>query len=66
MESINWLPFPDTMELTAYMIENDKNLLPSLLILFEIYKIKRWWNTREDDLKQTAVKVATRCSNRGK
>ena len=31
MGSLNWLPFPDIMELNADKIKNDKNLLPSLL-----------------------------------
>ena len=40
-ESLNWLPFFDIMDFTADMIENDKNLLPSLLG-FSIFKIKFW------------------------
>ena len=31
MESLNWLTFLYIMEFTLYRIENDKNLLPSLL-----------------------------------
>ena len=31
-----------------------------------MFKIKCLWNQREDDLKQTVVKVAIRCSNCGK
>ena len=31
MESLNWLPFFNIMEFTAYSTENDKNLLPSLM-----------------------------------
>ena len=31
MESLNWLPFLDIMEFTADSINNDKNILPSLL-----------------------------------
>ena len=31
-----------------------------------MFKIKCWWNPREDDLKQTVVKVDIRCSNCGK
>ena len=51
------------MELTANRIENDKNLLLSLLKGITMFKNKFWWNPREDDLKQTVVKIATRCSN---
>ena len=63
MESLNWLPFLDIMDLTAYRIQNDKNLLPSLLKTKSMFKIKCWWNPMEDDLKQTVEKVAIRCSN---
>ena len=31
-----------------------------------MFKIKCWWNLREYEIKQTVVKVAIRCSNRGK
>ena len=63
MESINWLRFLDIMELTADRIENDKNLLLSLLKVFNMFKIKCWWNKKEKgDLKQTVEKVAIRCS----
>ena len=31
-----------------------------------MFKIKCWWNPREDYLKQTVVKVAIRCNNRRK
>ena len=51
------------MEFTADRIYNDKNILPSLLKLFSMFKIKCWWNPREYYLKQTVVKVAIRCSN---
>ena len=44
------LTFLDIMEFTADRIDNDKNILPSLLRMFNI---KCWWNPREDDLKQT-------------
>ena len=39
MESLDWLPFLDIMEFTADRIENDKNLLPSLLKKFTTFKI---------------------------
>ena len=35
-ESLNWLPFLDTMEFTADRIDNDKNLLPSSLNFFNV------------------------------
>ena len=54
MESLNWLPFIDIMELTSDKIKNDKNLFPSLLKTFTMLKIKCWWNNKiKDDLKQT-------------
>ena len=31
-----------------------------------MFKIKCWWNPRENYLKQTTEKVAIRCSNLGK
>ena len=31
-----------------------------------MFKIKCWWNTREDEIKHTGVEVAIRCSNCGK
>ena len=31
-----------------------------------MFRIKYWWNPREDDLKQTVVKVSMRYSNCGK
>ena len=34
--------------------------------MFPMFKIKCWWNPREDDIKYTGVKIAIRCSNRGK
>ena len=40
MESLNWLPFIDIMEFTADKIRNDKNILPSLLKKFTMFKIK--------------------------
>ena len=58
--------FFDIVDFTADKIENDGNILPSLLKLFSMFNIKYWWNTRGDYLKQTVVKVAIRCSNRGK
>ena len=57
VESLNWLPFLDIVEFTADRIENDKNLLPSLLKYFTMFKIKCWWNQREDDLKKVAIAV---------
>ena len=66
MESLNWLPFLDFMEFTADSIENDKNILRSLLNFFTMFKIKCWWNTWDDDPKQTVEKFATRCGNCGK
>ena len=31
-----------------------------------MFKIKCWWNPREDEIKQTVVKNSIRCSNCGK
>ena len=67
MESLNWLPFLDIMEFTADSINNDKNILPSLLKFFTMFKIKCWWNKKEkDDLKQTVEKFAIIYSHCGK
>ena len=33
---------------------------------FTMFKIKCWWDPREDDIKQTVLKVAIRCYNCGK
>ena len=60
------LPFFDIMEFTEDRIENDKNILPSLLKMFSMIKIKCWCNKREDEIKHTGVKVAIRCGNCGK
>ena len=45
-ESLNWLPLIDIMEFTAERIYNDKILLPALLRIISMYKIKCWWNPR--------------------
>ena len=51
-ESLNWLPFLEIMDFTVDRIENDKNLLPSLLKKFTMFTIKCWWNKKEKgDLK---------------
>ena len=34
--------------------------------MFSMFKIKCWGNTMEDEIKQTVVNVAMRCSNCGK
>ena len=31
-----------------------------------MFKIKCWWNPREDEIKNTGVKIAISCSNCGK
>ena len=31
-----------------------------------MFRIKVWWNPREDEIKHTGVKVDIRCSNCGK
>ena len=52
MESLNWLPFIDVMQFAEEKIDNDINLLPSLLKEFTMFKIKYWWNKKEKgDLK---------------
>ena len=64
MESLDWLPFLYITEFTADSINNDKNLLPSFLKFFTMFKIKCLWNKQEkDDLKQTVETVSIRCSN---
>ena len=51
------------MKFTVDKIENDKNILPSLLKLFSIFKSKCWYNPREDEIQNTGVKISIRCSN---
>ena len=55
MESLNCLSFVDIVDLTADSRENDKNLLPSFLKTITMFRIKCWWNTREDEIKHTKV-----------
>ena len=47
-EGLNWLSFFDIMEFTADGIDNEKRLLPSLLKIFENFKINCWYNHGED------------------
>ena len=54
------------MDFTADRIEDDKNILPSLLKMFSMFKIQCWWKMREDEIKHTGVKKYLRCSNCGK
>ena len=54
------------MEFTADRIENNKNILPSLLNIFSMFKIKYWCNTTKDEIKYTGEKFDIRCSNCGK
>ena len=39
MESLNWLPFLDKMEFTAESIDNDKNILTSLLKILQYLRL---------------------------
>ena len=67
MEILNWLYFLDIMEFTTNRINNDKNILPSLLKDFTMFKIKCWWNKKEKyDIKQTVEKVDIRCISFGR
>ena len=43
-----------------------KYISPSLMKYFSMFKIKCWWNQRENDLKQTVVSFSIRCSYFGK
>ena len=54
------------MEFTEDRMENDKNILPSLLKNISMFRIKCWWNPREDNIKKNVVKVDIRCINCGK
>ena len=45
--NLNWLPFLDVMEFTAYKIDNDINIFPSLLKKITMFKIKFWWNKKK-------------------
>ena len=44
------------MDFTEDRIENDKRLLPSLLNIFSIFKIKCWYNPGEAEIKNTGEK----------
>ena len=57
--------FFDIMEFTADRIYNDKQVLPSLLKMFSMFKIKCWYNMGGSE-RNKAVKIAIRCGNCGK
>ena len=42
------------------------NCIASVVEVYSMFRIKCWWNTREDEIKHTGVKVAIRCGNYGK
>ena len=64
-KGINRLPFLNIMEYTAYRIENEITLLPSLLKMFSMFQIRFWYNKGHDD--QNRVKsIAIRCIYCGK
>ena len=50
------------MAFTADRIDSDKNLIPSLLKLFPMFKIGFWYNPREDEIKYIGGKISIRCS----
>ena len=54
------------MEFTGDRIDNDKNIVLSLLKLFSMFKIKFWWNPGEYEIKYTGIKITIRCGNFGK
>ena len=64
-EILNWLPFWDIIEFTADRIDHYKKLLPSLLKMFSMFKIKCWYNPGGVK-KNISEKISIRCSNRGK
>ena len=43
-ESLHWFPFIYIMDFTAERIEYDKKLLPSLLKIISMFKIKCWYS----------------------
>ena len=54
------------MKFSTDGIENNKNILPSLLNIFSMFKVKCLWNTREYEIKHTGIKFAIRYGNCGK
>ena len=53
------------MEFTADSIENDKKLLPSLLNLISMLRIKCWYSPRYNE-KKYGIKISIMCGNCGK
>ena len=54
-EVINWLYFLDIMEYTAYSTDNEITLLPSLLKMFSMFQIHRWYNKGSDDKNKVEI-----------
>ena len=52
MESLNWLPFLDIMEFTAYKIKNDKNIFPSLLKFLQCLRLNIVGNNKKKMIKK--------------
>ena len=48
-EDINWFPFLNIMEYTAYSIGKDITFLPSLLKMFLLFQMRFWYNKETDD-----------------
>ena len=44
------------MDFTVDRIDNDKNILPSFLKLFSMFKIKCWYSQGEYEIKNTGEK----------
>ena len=49
--NLNWLPFFDIMEFNADRIQDYINILLSLLNMFSMFKIRCWYNPREEEIK---------------
>ena len=62
-KSLNWLPFLYITEFTADKRYNDKNLLPSLLKCFTIFKINIGGIQGKMILKKNTRNFSIRCSN---
>ena len=66
MESLNQLPFLDIMEFTTDRINNDKNILPSVLKILKCLRLSVGGIKNKKMIKKIVENFALRCSNCGK
>ena len=62
---MNWFTFLNIMDYTAYKIEKNITLLPSLLKLFSMFQMSCWYNKGHDD-QNKVENVVIRSSKCGK